>query len=277
MSGTSWTQTLRRTRAISAKEFRQLSRDRLTFGMVVGIPLIQILIFGYSINFDVRDIGAGVVDLANTSASRALVADLQATQVIRVEEHLRTVAELEARIASGAVSAGVYIPPDFERRKLDPQRTAVQVLVDGSEPTIEGVVRALVNVRAARRAGSATLPTSLIEVRTLYNPERRTPVQIVPALIGVILTLTMVVFTAVAIVRERERGNTELLITTPVKSGELMVGKLIPYVIVGLIQTTLILLVGTWLFNVPIVGSLIDLYLAAGAVLAAHRVVGGGN
>jgi ABC-2 type transport system permease protein len=274
MSGTSWTQTLRRTRAISAKEFRQLSRDRLTFGMVVGIPLIQILIFGYSINFDVRDIGAGVVDLANTSASRALVADLQATQVIRVEEHLRTVAELEARIASGAVSAGVYIPPDFERRKLDPQRTAVQVLVDGSEPTIEGVVRALVNVRAARRAGSATLPTSLIEVRTLYNPERRTPVQIVPALIGVILTLTMVVFTAVAIVRERERGNMELLITTPVKSGELMVGKLIPYVIVGLIQTTLILLVGTWLFNVPIVGSLIDLYLAAGAVIGANLVLG---
>jgi ABC-2 type transport system permease protein len=274
MSGTSWTQTLRRTRAISAKEFRQLSRDRLTFGMVVGIPLIQILIFGYSINFDVRDIGAGVVDLANTSASRALVADLQATQVIRVEEHLRTVAELEARIASGAVSAGVYIPPDFERRKLDPQRTAVQVLVDGSEPTIEGVVRALVNVRAARRAGSATLPTSLIEVRTLYNPERRTPVQIVPALIGVILTLTMVVFTAVAIVRERERGNMELLITTPVKSGELMVGKLIPYVIVGLIQTTLILLVGTWLFNVPIVGSLIDLYLAAAAFIAANLVLG---
>ena len=269
-----WGNTLRRTGAIAAKEFRQLSRDRLTFGMVVGIPLIQILIFGYSINFDVRDIGAGVVDLANTSASRALIADLEATQVIRVEERLRTVAELEARIASGALSAGVYIPPDFERRKTDPQRTAVQVLVDGSEPTIEGVVRALANIRVASRAGSSTMTTSLIEVRTLYNPEKRTPVQIVPALIGVILTLTMVVFTAVAIVRERERGNMELLITTPVKSGELMIGKLIPYVLVGLIQTTLILLVGVWLFNVPVVGSLIDLYVAAAAFIAANLMLG---
>ena len=269
-----WGNTLRRTGAIAAKEFRQLSRDRLTFGMVVGIPLIQILIFGYSINFDVRDIGAGVVDLANTSASRALIADLEATQVIRVEERLRTVAELEARIASGALSAGVYIPPDFERRKTDPQRTAVQVLVDGSEPTIEGVVRALANIRVASRAGTATLPSRLIEVRTLYNPEKRTPVQIVPALIGVILTLTMVVFTAVAIVRERERGNMELLITTPVKSGELMIGKLIPYVLVGLIQTTLILLVGVWLFNVPVVGSLIDLYVAAAAFIAANLMLG---
>ncbi|HSC09318.1 MAG TPA: ABC transporter permease [Steroidobacteraceae bacterium] len=269
-----WGKTLRRTWAIAAKEFRQLSRDRLTFGMVVGIPLIQILIFGYSINFDVRDIGAGVVDLANTSASRALIADLEATQVIRVEERLRTVAELEARIASGALSAGVYIPPDFERRKLDPQRTAVQVLVDGSEPTIEGVVRALANIRVPGRAGSSTLPSRLIEVRTLYNPEKRTPVQIVPALIGVILTLTMVVFTAVAIVRERERGNMELLITTPVKSGELMMGKLIPYVLVGLIQTTLILLVGVWLFNVPVVGSLIDLYIAAAAFIAANLMLG---
>jgi ABC-2 type transport system permease protein len=269
-----WGKTVRRTWAIAAKEFRQLSRDRLTFGMVVGIPLIQILIFGYSINFDVRDIGAGVVDLANTSASRALIADLEATQVIRVEERLRTVAELEAQIASGALSAGVYIPPDFERRKLDPQRTAVQVLVDGSEPTIEGVVRALANIRVAGRAGSSTLPSRLIEVRTLYNPEKRTPVQIVPALIGVILTLTMVVFTAVAIVRERERGNMELLITTPVKSGELMIGKLIPYVLVGLIQTTLILLVGVWLFNVPVVGSLIDLYIAAAAFIAANLMLG---
>jgi ABC-2 type transport system permease protein len=269
-----WLQTLRRTRAISAKEFRQLSRDRLTFGMVVGIPLIQILIFGYSINFDVRDISAGVVDLANTSASRALIADLEATQVIRVQERLRSTSELEARIASGRLKAGVYIPPDFERRKLDPARTAVQVLVDGSEPTIEGVVRALTGMKTGSRSGGATPPVRLIEVRTLYNPERRTPVQIVPALIGVILTLTMVVFTAVAIVRERERGNMELLITTPVKSGELMIGKLIPYVLVGLIQTTLVLLVGTWLFNVPIVGSLVDLYLAAAAFIAANLVLG---
>lgn len=267
-------QSMRRIHAIAAKEVRQLSRDRLTFGMVVGIPLIQILIFGYSINFDVRDISAGVVDHANTSASRALIADVQATQVVRVTEYLRSPTELEARIGSGAVSAGIYIPPDFERRRLDPARTAVQVLVDGSEPTIEGVVRGLANLKAAPRAGMNTPMQRLIEVRTLYNPEKRTAVQIVPALIGVILTLTMVVFTAVAVVRERERGNLEFLIATPVRSAELMIGKLAPYVVVGLIQTSLILVVGKWLFDVPIVGSLLDLYLAAGAFIAATLMLG---
>ena len=208
-------ESLGRIRAIAAKEFRQLSRDRLTFGMVVGIPLALILIFGYSINFDVRDITAGVVDLANTSGSRALVADLQATQVIRVKEHLRSPAELEARIASGALSVGIYVPPDFERRRLDGDRSAVQVLVDGSEPTIESVVNADFRAAAVAARRHDEPDARLIEMRTLYNPEKRTAVQIVPTLIGVILTMTMVLFTAIAIVRERERGNLELLITTP--------------------------------------------------------------
>jgi ABC-2 type transport system permease protein len=274
VNGQAQMQSMRRLHAVAAKEFRQLTRDRLTFGMVVGIPLLQILIFGYSINFDVRDISAGVVDLANTSASRAFIADLQATQVIRVTEYLRSPDELEKRIGSGALSAGIYVPADFERRRVDASRSAVQVLVDGSEPTIEGVVRGLSGVRGAPRAGESPARGGFIEVRTLYNPEKRTAVQIVPALIGVILTMTMVVFTAVAIVRERERGNLELLITTPVRSGELMVGKLAPYVLVGLIQTTLILLVGKWLFDVPIVGSLFDLYLAAAVFIAASLVLG---
>ena len=147
-------QSLGRIRAIAAKEFRQLGRDRLTFGMVVGIPLVQILIFGYSINFDVRDIGTGVVDQAGTSGSRALIADLQATQVIHVKEYLRSPAELEARIASGALSVGVYVPPDFERRRLDGDRTAVQILVDGSEPSIESVVRGIAEPSSRRAPGS---------------------------------------------------------------------------------------------------------------------------
>jgi ABC-2 type transport system permease protein len=239
---------MRRLHAVAAKEFRQLTRDRLTFGMVVGIPLLQILIFGYSINFDVRDIAAGVVDNANTSASRALVADLQATQVIQVTQFLRSAGELEARMGSGALSAGIYIPPDFERRRLYSSRSAVQLLVDGSEPAIEGVVRGLNSVGSRLRAGGSAAGNNFIEVRTLYNPEKRTAVQIVPALIGVILTMTMVVFTSVAIVRERERGNLELLITTPVRSGELMIGNSAVRA-VGLIQTTLILLVGKWLLT----------------------------
>lgn len=274
MISTTLLRSSRRLHAVAAKEFRQLTRDRLTFGMVIGIPLIQILIFGYSINFDVRDIATGVVDYANTSASRALIADLQATQVLHVTEHLRSPAELEARIGSGAISAGVYIPADFERRRLAHSRSAAQILVDGSEPSIEGVVRGLNDAQGTPRAGQGARTPGFIEVRPLYNPEKRTAVQIVPALIGVILTMTMVVFTAVAIVRERERGNLELLITTPVSSAELMIGKLLPYVLVGLIQTTIVLLVGKWLFDVPIVGGLLDLYLAAGAFIAANLMLG---
>jgi len=267
-------QSIGRIRAIAAKEFRQLLRDRLTFGMVVGIPLVQILIFGYSINFDVRNIDAGVVDLANTSGSRAMIADLQATQVLRIREHLQSPGQLEARIASGALSVGIYVPPDYERRKLDGDRTAVQILVDGSEPTIESVVRGIAAPRLSARAGIAVPDDRLIEVRTLYNPEKRTAVQIVPTLIGVILNMTMVLFTVIAIVRERERGNLELLITTPVKSTELMAGKIVPYILVGLIQTTLIIVVGRWLFDVPFSSNLFDLYLAACLFIAATLMLG---
>jgi ABC-2 type transport system permease protein len=273
MSG-AFRESLGRIVAITVKEFRQLARDRLTLAMVVGIPLMQIVIFGYSINFDVRHIGAGVVDQARTSGSRAFIAEMQATQVLDIREHLGSPGELEERIASGALSVGIYIPPDFERRRLVGDRAAVQVLVDGSEPTIEGVVRGIANAPPLARAGIYRGQARAIEVRTLYNPEKRTAVQIVPALIGVILNMTMVIFTAIALVRERERGNLELLITTPVKSAELMAGKLLPYILVGLIQTSLILVVGKWLFDVPIVGRLTDLYAAAAAFIAATLMLG---
>jgi ABC-2 type transport system permease protein len=263
-----------RVRAVATKEFVQLGRDRLTFGMVVGIPLIQILIFGYSINFDVRHIHAGVVDHAYTSSSRALIAQLEATQVVQVTERFSSPARLRDEINRGAISVGIYIPPDFERRRLEPDRSAVQIMVDGSEPSIEGVVRGLSTMPQVQRAGMSTLPVRKIEVLTLYNPEKRTAVQIVPALIGVILNMTMVIFTAIAIVRERERGNLELLITTPVRSAELMAGKLLPYILVGLVQTTLILVVGKWLFDVPIAGSVLDLYLASAVFIAATLMLG---
>jgi ABC-2 type transport system permease protein len=263
-----------RVRAVAAKEFVQLGRDRLTFGMVVGIPLIQILIFGYSINFDVRHIHAGVVDHAYTSGSRALIAQFEATQVVQVTERFSSPGQLRDEINRGAISVGIYIPPDFERRRLEPGRSAVQIMVDGSEPSIEGVVRGLANMPQSYRAGTSTLPARPIEVLTLYNPEKRTAVQIVPALIGVILNMTMVIFTAIAIVRERERGNLELLITTPVRSTELMAGKLLPYILVGLVQTTLILVVGKWLFDMPIAGSIVDLYLASALFIAATLMLG---
>jgi len=265
---------LQRLLAIMLKEIRQLARDRLTFGMIVGIPLMQMLLFGYAINFDVRDLRAAAVDEANTSLSRALLGDLQASGVVVFAPPSRSVADLRRRMNSGEISVGVVIPPDFERRRLDADRAAVQLLVDGSEPVIDGVARGLAAVPVPGRAASYRSRAQFFEVRTEYNPERRTAVQVVPALIGVILNMTMVIFTAVAIVRERERGNLELLITTPIRSWELMAGKLLPYVFIGLLQTTLVLALGALLFDVPVNGSLVDLYLAAALFIAATLTLG---
>jgi ABC-2 type transport system permease protein len=265
---------LERVRAVMAKEVRQLSRDRLTFGMIIGIPLMQMLLFGYAINFDVRDLRAAVVDDAGTSLSRAYVAELQASAIVRFGAPSAGVAELRRRMNAGEISVGIVIPRDFERRVLDGSRPAAQLLVDGSEPMVDGVARSLASVPVPRRHGAFGRRAPSLEVLTEYNPERRTAVQIVPALIGVILNMTMVIFTAVAIVRERERGNLELLITTPIRSWELMAGKLLPYVAIGLLQTTLVLAVGSFLFDVPINGGLGDLYLAAALFIAATLTLG---
>ncbi len=260
--------------AIASKEIRQLRRDRLTFGMIVGIPLMQMLMFGYAINFDVRGLPAGVLDEANTSASRALVGDLQATGVMSVERHVRSSTELAREIRAGRIAIGVHIPHDFERRRFERDRPVAQIIVDASEPSLEGVASGLTAMQPPTRAGLYAARQPLFEIRTEFNPERRTAVQIVPALIGVILTMTMTLFTAVAIVRERERGNLELLITTPVSSFELMIGKLVPYVFIGLVQTTLVLGFGAMLFDVPVQGSLTALYAASLIFIAATLALG---
>jgi ABC-2 type transport system permease protein len=265
---------LRRLLAITSKEVRQLARDRLTFGMIVGIPLMQILLFGYAINYDVRDLRAAVVDEARTSDSRALAADLQATGVVDLLPPSPDVPDLRRRMQSGEISVGIVIPADFERRRLGGDRAVAQILVDGSEPMVEAVTRGLAALPLPTRAADYASRTPVFEVRTEYNPERRTAVQVVPALIGVILNMTMVIFTAAAIVRERERGNLELLIATPIRSWELMAGKLLPYVLIGLLQTTLILTVGVSIFDVPVNGSLLDLYLAAALFIAATLTLG---
>jgi ABC-2 type transport system permease protein len=265
---------LDRILAVTVKEVRQLARDRLTFGMIVGIPLMQMLLFGYAINFDVRNLRAAVVDDARTSLSRAFIAELEASGVVEFAAPSAGVVELRRRMDAGEVSVGIVIPPDFERRVLDGTRAAAQLLVDGSEPMVDSVARGLTSVPVPRRDGVYGRPVPVFELRTEYNPERRTAVQIVPALIGVILNMTMVIFTAAAIVRERERGNLELLITTPIRSWEFMAGKLLPYVAIGLLQTTLVLGVGAALFDVPVNGRLSDLYIAAALFIAATLTLG---
>ena len=265
--------SFRRVRAIAGKEIRQLRRDRLTLGMVVGVPLLQILLFGFAINMDVRHLSAGVADLAGTASSRALVGDLATGQVVDVDFRTGSAAELEDLMRRGDITVGVVIPPDFERRLADPGRRAAHLLVDGSDPSILSVAQRLMETPAPGVAWGGG-GSGLFELRAYYNPERRSAVQIVPALIGVILTLTMVLFTSVAIVRERERGNLEFLITTPVTTLELMLGKLLPYVVIGILQVTLILIVGELVFDVPFRGSVGHLYLASAAFIAASLTLG---
>jgi ABC-2 type transport system permease protein len=264
---------LERLAAIAFKEVRQLARDRITIGLIVGIPTIQLLLFGYAINFDVRGVSTVVLDQAQTSLSRRLVADLGATQVLGEVTQAGSERDLRRRLEKGDAHVGIVIPPDLERRVAEGGRAALQIVVDGSQPALEGVAEGLGAMPLLRRPGAAATPRP-VEILVAYNPARRTAVQIVPALCGVILTMTMVIFTASAIVRERERGNLELLITTPVTRGQLMAGKLLPYVVIGLIQTTLILLLGWWLFDVPVAGSLVQLYLGALLFIAASLSLG---
>ncbi|MDH3758337.1 MAG: ABC transporter permease [Gammaproteobacteria bacterium] len=266
--------SLSRIFAILLKEVRQLRRDRLTFGMVVGLPVMQMLLFGYAINTDVRNLKTAIADQADTHLSRQFVAELAQTQVVNIVGGVNSPRQLEALLREGSISIGVHIPHDFDRRIVDRTRAASHLLVDGSDPTILGVANQLRAMPFGFDAGDAGPAAQVIEVRPYYNPERRTPVNIVPGLMGVILTMTMILFTAVAIVRERERGNLELLINTPVSSAELMIGKVVPYILIGMLQLALILAVGRLLFDVPVRGSIVDLYLAAFAFIAANLALG---
>jgi ABC-2 type transport system permease protein len=259
--------------AIAAKEVRQLSRDRITVGLIVGIPTIQLLLFGYAINYDVREVSTVVLDQSRTSLSRRLVADLGATQVLGAIRQAGSERELRELMQRGEANVGIVIATDVERRIAEGNRAAMQILVDGSQPALENVAEGLGSIPLLQRAGAGR-PHRPVEIIVAYNPAKRTAVQIVPALCGVILTMTMVIFTASAIVRERERGNLELLITTPVSVVQLMTGKLLPYVAIGLIQTTLILALGYWLFDVPVAGRLVDLYLGALLFIAASLSMG---
>jgi len=265
---------MERLLAIAIKEARQLARDRVTFGMIIGVPILQMLLFGYAINFDVRDVDAAVLDQSRTTLSRQLVGDLQATQVIRVVRQAGSERELRQLMQSGVAKVGIVVAADLERRLFEGDRPALQLLVDGSQPALEDIAQGLGAMPVMRRTGAQAAAARHFEIRTEYNPARRTAIQIVPALVGTILTMTMVIFTSGAIVRERERGNLELLITTPVTRWQLLAGKLLPYIAIGLVQTTLILIVGRALFGVPLVGSLVDLYLGALVFIAAALALG---
>ncbi len=266
--------SIQRIIALVRKEVRQLRRDRLTFGMIVGIPVIQLLMFGYAINMDVRNLDAAVADMAGTSASRQMVMDMEQTQIINIIAQVSNADELEHMLRQGKISVGIYMPPDFDRRMQQADRSAMQLLVDGSDTVVQSAAAQLAQVSQQARTSPYNDRPPAMELRTFYNPERRSPVNTVPGLIGVILTMTMILFTAVAIVRERERGNLEMLITTPMKTWELMLAKITPYVMIGLVQASLVLLLGHFLFEVPMRGDLLDTYIVTLIFIITNLALG---
>lgn len=262
----------RRLFAIMVKELRQMRRDRITLAMIVGIPVMQLVLFGYAINFTLRDLDTAISDQAGTAGSRALVMDLQNTGVLNPVRDASSPQALMQMLRRGEISVGVVVPPDFEKRRIE-GREAVQLLVDGADTSVQSAVAQLVQT-PLDSASTVKKPAPQISVVSFYNPERRSAINIVPGLIGIILTMTMVMFTGVSIVRERERGNMELLIATPVSSSELMIGKVLPFAGIGLIQTTLVLILGAWLFEVPVRGALLDVYIAAILLILANLSLG---
>jgi ABC-2 type transport system permease protein len=266
-----------RVGAITFKEFRQLSRDRLTFGMVVMIPLIQLLLFGYAINTNIRNIHIGMLDEARSAASRNIVEAVSATQVVNLIQTYTSVQQAEAAITAGDVRAVLVIPHNLEQRIVNGESNLplAQWLVDGSDNIVASALLGLRNMPLNLQPQLSTnqaAPT--FEVVLYFNPERRTPVNVVPGLLAVILTMTMILFTSTAIVREKERGNLELLITTPVRSFELMIGKIVPYILIGLIQMAIILSLGHFVFGVPINGRPLHIIGATLLFIAASLTLG---
>ncbi|QQX80243.1 ABC transporter permease [Shewanella sp. KX20019] len=282
--------TLSRIQAIVSKELIQLKRDRMTFGMVIMIPLIQLMLFGYAINTNIRDIPVGVVDQSQTALSRVLVQTVRATQVVEFTQHFNDIEAAHSAIATGEVRAVLVIPKDVAQRLVrhsavglasppssdeETSRPVAQWIVDGSDTMISAAIKGLRNMPLTELLSlPSNRSTPTFEVALFYNPEQRTVVNIVPGLVGVILTMTMIMFTSAAIVRERERGNLEMLITTPIRSMELMIGKIIPYMFIGMLQVTIILGIGYSLFNVPMNGSLVQLFSATLLFIMASLTLG---
>ena len=259
------------------KEFVQMRRDRLTLGMMVGLPAIQLVLFGYAIRTEVRHLPTVVLDESRTAQSRALVAALVQSGTFDVALQARGRAEVAAAIGAGRARAAVVVPPDYARDLLRGRPAPVQVIVDAADPMASSAAlsgAALVAAAhgaeiVAARAGRAAVPALDVRVRPWYNPGLRSAIYIAPGLVGVLLSLTMLLVMSMAIVRERERGTLEQLIVTPIGRGSLMLGKVAPFVLVGYVQMSVVLLLGHLLFDVPVRGSLALLYaLTLGFILA---------
>lgn len=272
--------SMARMGAIIFKELKQLSRDRITFGMIVMIPLVQLILFGYAINTDVRHVPAGLVDHSGSSLARQVVQDLEASQVVDFQYYFDSTTQAEEAITQGKVSAVLYFPEDFNRRVIekerDPNARAVaQWMTDASDPMLNSAIKGLRQMPVSiRDVPSSASPTSVFELVSYFNPEQRSAVNIVPGLIAIILTMTMILFTSAAIVREREQGNMEFLITTPVRPLELMLGKILPYIFIGLFQMCIILSLGHVFFAVPLPAHIASLFIVTFCFILASLALG---
>jgi ABC-2 type transport system permease protein len=269
-----------RINAMVIKEFIQLTRDRASFAMIVLMPLLQLLLFGYAINTTPRDLPTAVLLQENSDIGRRILKALENTRYFKVVRVLHDDDEFDRVLASGQVLFAVEIPRDFERLLRRGDRPAILVAADATDPVASGsalgalgglVQSALVHERGLPESG-----TPLFEFRThaRYNPAAATALNIVPGLVGVILTMTMLIFTALSVTREVERGTMENLLSMPITPIEVMLGKISPYIIVGFVQATLIIGTGVFLFGVPILGSLPLLAFLSTLFIATNLAVG---
>ncbi len=270
--------------AVLMKEFVQMKRDRLTFGMIVGVPIIQLVLFGFAINTDPKGLPAALVAADESNFTRALVRGLENSQYFKFTHRVASEAEAEALLKRGEVQFALVIRPDFSHKLQRGEHPQLLLAADATDPSATGnalaaltpIVRQALNRELTgplQSLQSAELPVDL-RVQRRYNPEGATRYNIVPGLMGVILTMTMIMMTALAMTRERERGTMENLLATPVRPLEVMVGKIAPFIIVGYLQVSLILIAAKLLFGVPMVGSLLLLSLALVVFIAANLAVG---
>jgi len=269
---------MRRLLALTRKELLQLSRDSLTMRMIVAVPLLQLLIFGYAINYDVKHLKTVVMDESRSFESRELVAKMKASDYFDVIGRVDSFHELEKSIDSAQADVGLVIDRDFgkDRHRGAPARAFL--IVNASDSTtsnqamsiVSGIASGISVQTLANRAGwtAAERPVD-VRVRPWYNPEMRTANFIIPGLIAIVLTFTLVQFTAISIVKERELGTLEQLQVTPITRTQLIVGKIIPFILIGIIQLTLLVIMMGWLFDIHPQGSLVALYLLTGLFIAA--------
>lgn len=262
------------------KELVQLRRDRMTLGLMLGIPAIQLALFGYAIQTEVRHLPTVVLDESRTPESRRLVEVFRNSGNFDIVAGVGDRTALARAIETGRASAALVIPPDYMRNLKRGRPAEAQIIVDAADPlassaalsgaTLAGSARA---TELAREAGGRP-PALEVRVRPWYNPGLRSAVYIVPGIVGVLLSLTLVLITSMAIVRERERGTLEQLIVTPIDKTSLMLGKILPFLLIGYVQITVILVLGRLLFRVPILGSLPLLYLLSLAFIVASLALG---